>query len=235
MLGVVVLDGSTPRVPGDVGHPQSYRIPVDFEVAHGATMQPIFAGHEHELLPSLATAGRALVERGARVLGTTCGLLTRLQRPLARQLGVPVAASAMLQLPSTLATVGADQRIGLLTADASLITPRRLVDAGVPTDQLGRVRTIDLLRAPSFYHALTGEVATVDLPRATAEITRIVQRALAVDPSIAGIVSECANLPPYSPALRATTGMPVWDALGQLHWLWSAVTSCREPAAAVER
>jgi hypothetical protein len=229
-----MLDGATPRVPGDVGHPESYRVAVDFAVAHGASTQQIFDGREDQMLPDLLLAGRALIQRGARAIGTTCGLLTRLQQPLASQLGVPVAVSAMLQLPTALATIDANQRIGLVTAKASLITQPRLIAAGVPIDQLDRIRLIDLAQAPNFYQALANGSAMLDVRQAGAEITRTVQRVLAAEPSIAAIVSECANLPPYSPALREATGKPVWDALGQLSWLWSAVTGCPEPAAAIE-
>lgn len=234
MLGIITLDGAAVRVPGDVGHPDSYGMPVAFDVARGAGMPAILAGTEQSLLPYLVGSGRRLLARGARVVGTTCGLLTRLQLPLADELGVPVAVSSLLQLPLALATIRTDQQIALLTADAALITGERLAAAGVPDGQVDRIRIVELLDAPTFYSALTGELITLDVRRASAEITAILRQALADEPSIGGIVSECANLPPYSSALREATGLPVWDAIGQLHWLWSALPGCPEPGAAAE-
>merc|ERR1711972_1294374 len=33
------------------------------------------------------------------------------------------------------------------------------------------------------------------------------------NPRISGILLECTELPPYADALRASTGLPVWDAV----------------------
>lgn len=217
MIGVIVIGGDVPRVPGDVGAAASFACPVGFETAEGVSMDQVFDGREAEMLPALLRAGQSLVERGATVLTTTCGLLTCLQRELAARLPVPVATSALLQLPAVMTVVPPGRAVGVVTAVAELLTTERLLAAGVPSGQLDRIQIIDLTRTEHFLPALRGECRTLDRARTEQEICEIVAEAIVGTP-VAALVSECANLPPYRAALRAATGLPVWDALDQISW-----------------
>jgi len=40
------------------------------------------------------------------------------------------------------------------------------------------------------------------------------------DPSVAAIVLECTNLPPYAAELRLHLGLPVFDSCTLVEWLW---------------
>lgn len=211
MIGVIAVGGRRVRTRGDVGCPETYPEPVVIELAEDTSMQQIFDGREREMLPSLVRAGQALVDRGATALTTTCGLLTTLQADLAAQFPVPVAVSPLLQAPAVQAAV-APRRIGVVTAVAELLTPARLDAAGVAAD---RVEVIGLASAAHFVSALrTG--SAVDPEVAEREICACVSAGCG---QVGALVVECANLPPYSAALRTATGLPVWDALDQLRWL----------------
>jgi hypothetical protein len=50
-------------------------------------------------------------------------------------------------------------------------------------------------------------------------VLTVATAALAEHPTIAAFLFECANLPPYAPALRAETGLPVWHVTSMLTWL----------------
>ncbi|MFF2653696.1 hypothetical protein [Streptomyces sp. NPDC058045] len=223
MIGVIVIGGRRPRVPGDVGCAEGFPRPAVFETAEGTSMAQVFAGREAEMLPALCRAGQALLDRGATALVTTCGLLTGLQRGLAERFDVPVATSALLQLPSLLAAAPPGGRIGVVTAVGGLLTPGRLADAGVRPEQGDRITIVDLA-ASEFVRALKGEREDLDVPSAGREICSAVSAALADEP-VGALLSECANLPPYSAALRAATGLPVWDAMDQIRWLADGVAA----------
>lgn len=214
MIGVVVIGGGRSRIRGDVGCPETYSEPVAFETAAGTSMQQVFDGREQDMLPSLTAAGQVLVERGATVLTTTCGLLTTLQPALAARFDVPVAVSPLLQAPSLLETI-APRKIGVVTAIAELLTPARLAAAGIDPE---RVEVVDLSKTSHFVPALRDGLA---INPSIAE-REICECARAVSPEVGALVVECANLPPYTAALRAATGLPVWDALDQLRWLTRA-------------
>ncbi|WP_208719843.1 hypothetical protein [Amycolatopsis circi] len=215
VIGVIVIGGDRSRIRGDVGCPETYSEPVAFETAAGTSMRQIFDGRERDMLPSLLRAGQTLVERGATVLTTTCGLLTALQRDLAARFDVPVAVSPLLRVPSLLKVV-APRKIGVVTAIADLLTPARLAAAGIAPEC---VEVLDLSGTRHFVPALRDGRA-LDARLAEREICECVRAAMS--PEVGGLVAECANLPPYSAALRAATGLPVWDALDQLRRLTRA-------------
>ena len=56
------------------------------------------------------------------------------QRELAAAAGVPVATSALMQVPSVQAMLPPGKRVGIVTISASTLSPAHLAAAGVPPD-----------------------------------------------------------------------------------------------------
>jgi len=50
-----------------------------------------------------------------------------------------------------------------------------------------------------------------------------VERMLTETPTIGAIVSECANLPPFSAAIRQTFGLPVYDIVSLVEWMYAGL------------
>ena len=50
---------------------------------------------------------------------------------------------------------------------------------------------------------------------------------LATHDGIDAIVLECTNLPPFAAAIRAATGLPVYDALTLGHWFHAGLVAGR--------
>ena len=42
-------------------------------------------------------------------------------------------------------------------------------------------------------------------------------------PEVGAIVVECANMPPYSAALRQRLGLPVFDPVSFIHWFYASL------------
>ena len=53
----------------------------------------------------------------------------------------------------------------------------------------------------------------VDVAAVTPGMEKKAQEVLAANPDVRAILMECTELPPYSDALRAKTGLPVYDAI----------------------
>ena len=86
------------------------------------------------LLPDFIDAAKDLVRLGAEAITTNCGFLSVFQQELAAAVGVPVATSALMQVPWVQATLPPGKRVGLVTVSGSTLSPAHLEAAGVPLD-----------------------------------------------------------------------------------------------------
>jgi hypothetical protein len=218
-IGVILLDADVYRPVGDVGNPDTFIFPVRYVTATGAHAPHVVERSATGLLDTFVTAGRTLVDDGARALSTSCGFLCLYQQNMADALGVTVATSALLQVPLVLRTLPSDARLGVITANAGSLSAAHLTAAGISTDDQQRLTLIGLENTPHFYPAIVNGQGRLAPTTAEAEVVSAATTALDHDPAIRALLLECANLPPYAPAIRAATGLPVWDITTLLTWI----------------
>lgn len=211
LVGVLMLDTAFERPPGDIGHPATFPFGVRHAIVPGASARLGVEGDAAGLAAPFIAAGRELAAAGCGLVTTSCGFLAIHQRELAAALPVPVVTSALLALPSLLATLPPSARIGVVTANAATLGAAHLDGAGVPAAARGRLVPIGLERTAHLYPALLGDAPGPDPAVAGPEVTGVARAAVAADPAIALLLCECTNLPPYRAALRVATGRPVVD------------------------
>ena len=117
-----------------MGNALTWPFPVLYRVVRGATPERVVLQGAHGLLPDFLAAAADLVDLGAEAITTNCGFLSLFQRELAAHVRVPVATSALIQVPWVLATLPPGKRVGVITVSAGSLTPRHLEAAGVPLD-----------------------------------------------------------------------------------------------------
>lgn len=222
-VGVVMLDNELPRPIGDLGNARSYPYPVAFETCDGADTRLVVERDAAGLLDSVVAAARKLCGLGVRAVTTCCGFLAIYQRELAARLDRPVATSSLLQIPLVLRMLAPDKKICVLTVNASTLSAAHLRAAGIADDEADRVVLAGLERTAHFYPMITGELRELDPARAESEVVDAANGAVLADSDIGAFVFECTNLPPYSAAVRAATGLPVWDARTLVDWLQAGV------------
>jgi hypothetical protein len=172
------------------------------------------------LLAPFIEAGWDLVRQGVRALTTTCGFMILFQEELSREFPVPVFTSSLLQLPFIRATLRPQDRIGIITADASNLTPEHLRQAGSSMD---RITVVGLENQPRFREAIFEETGRINVPGVESEVVEQAKRMLADDPRINAILFECANLPPYAAAVQAAVGLPVYDVVTMIRYVHAAL------------
>src|ERR1700679_1179839 len=133
-LGILMLDARFPRIPGDMGNALTWPFPVLYRVVRGATPERVVLNEAKGLLPDFLAAAADLVDLGAEAITTNCGFLSRFPPELAAHVRVPVATSALIQVPWVQATLPPGKRVGVITVSAGSLTPRHLEAAGVPLD-----------------------------------------------------------------------------------------------------
>lgn len=201
-LGLLMLQTRFPRPPGDIGHPDTLGVPVIRRIVAGATPARVVQGREDAVLAPFVDAGRALVAQGVDALSTSCGFLARWQPQLQAALPVPVWTSALLKLPEL-----RGQRVGVITIDAASLGPPEF--QGVGADPQTPVEGIE--PGSPLHRTLLQDLPELDPVDAQAQVLAAARRLQARVPDLQAWVLECTNLPPYAPALRAATGLPVHD------------------------
>ena len=98
-LGILMLDTSFPRIPGDVGNIRTYNFPVRTKTVAGATVQRVVFEADPSLLDAFIGAARELEAAGVAAITSSCGFLSPLQEGVARAVQVPVFLSSLMQAP----------------------------------------------------------------------------------------------------------------------------------------
>ena len=203
-LGLLMLQTRFPRPLGDIGHPQTFNFPVRRRVVQGATPERVVRGRDPAAVQPFIDAAQALVAEGCDAIATSCGFLALWQRELQAALPVPVWTSSLLQLAEL-----RHRRCGVITIEAASLSAEHLLAVGA--DPATPVEGIT--PGSALHRTLLQDLPTLDEADAQAQVLAAVARLRQRHPDIDTLVLECTNLPPYAPALRLATGLPVWDAV----------------------
>jgi Asp/Glu/hydantoin racemase len=214
-LGILMLQARFPRIPGDMGNATTWPFPVLYRVVGGASPDRVVLKGAAGLLPDFIAAGRELIGLGAEVITTNCGFLSLFQKEMAAALTVPVATSALMQVPWVQATLPPGKRVGIVTVSAGSLTPAHLEGAGVPLDT--PVRGTETGR--EFFRVLIkAESEDMDVDLARQDVVGAARELVAAHPEVGAIVLECTNMPPYAAAVQEATGLPVYDIYSMIAW-----------------
>ncbi len=219
-LGILMLEAGFPRIPGDMGNAETWPFPVLYRVVKGASPERVVMQGAAGLLPAFLEAAADLVSLGAEAITTNCGFLSLFQAELAAHVGVPVATSALMQVPWVQAMLPPGKRVGVVTVSARSLTPRHLEAAGVPMDTpiAGTEEGVEFFRV-----LIRGEKQDLDVGLAAADVLDAGRRLVARHPDVGAVVLECTNMPPYAAALQDALGVPVFDVYSLVTWLRAGV------------
>lgn len=225
-IGILTLDTRFPRIPGDIGNPDTWPFPVHYKVVAGATPDLVVRQRAANALDGFKHAARQLVAEGVDGITTTCGFLSLFQRELAADCGVPVAASALMQYGLIQSLLAPDKRVGILTISAASLSTDHLAAAGVPldapvagTDQTGT----------EFSRVILNDETALDVAAAEADLLATADDLVARHPDVGAILLECTNMMPYSAAISRATGLAVFDMYNFVSWFHQALGPRRFP------
>jgi hypothetical protein len=213
-LGILMLETRFPRVLGDMGNAATWPFPVLYRVVRGASPQRVVRAGADGLLEAFLDAADELVAHGVDGLATTCGFLSLYQDALAARAGVPVAASSLMQVPWVQALLPKGKRVGILTVDASSLTPAHLTAAGVPVD----VPVVGTESGSELTRVLLGDEPRLDVAAARRDMLAAGAALMRGHPAVGAIVLECTNMSPYAADLRQALGVPVYDIYSFITW-----------------
>ncbi|MEM6660048.1 MAG: aspartate/glutamate racemase family protein, partial [Pseudomonadota bacterium] len=143
-IGVLCLESYFPKPPGHIKNPSSLPFPVLYEMIDGVTVPTLLNNPTSELLAPFIRGAQRLESEGVRAITGSCGFLALFQKELAASVSIPVFASSLIQVPLAFHMTGANSPVGVLTADASALTPRHFEGvgaAGIPVAVQGLENT----------------------------------------------------------------------------------------------
>jgi Asp/Glu/hydantoin racemase len=224
-LGVLMLDTSFPRPPGDVGNTKTFDYPVSYEVVENADPVRVVREQNPELLDPFVEAAQSLVEQGAVAITTGCGFLLMFQEELsARVPDVPVFTSSLLQIPVVKSMLAPDQQIGVLSADEQSL---ERIDHPVLTENEGRLVYEGVADSGAFQDVVIEQTnPELDLDVVEKDVVAAADR-LVEDENVGAIIFECTNLRPYVETVQERTGLPVFDYLTLSDMAWRASQGTR--------
>lgn len=225
-IGILLLDTAVPFIPGDVANATTYDFPVRFRRVEGFSVAKALGG-DPSIYPHLKAAAEDLAGQGVRAVTGDCGFMAFHQRQLARELDLPVFLSSLLQIPFMLNLLGDGGKVGVLTADSRCLTPALLAAVGVTAGDRLVIEGLETRRR--FYRFAIEEIGPLDTETVEAEVVAAAQAVAARDPAVRALLLECSLLPPYAAAVQAAVGLPVFDYITMINFVFSAVV--RRPYA----
>jgi phosphohistidine swiveling domain-containing protein len=225
-IGILMLDSKFERFNGDIGNAQTWPFPVQYKIVRGAVPNKVVDTlNNRHLFQLFADAADELIREGVDGITTTCGFLALYQQELAAHCSVPVATSALLQVPMVARVLPKGKRPGILTFSAESLTMHHLAAVGIDPD----TPVVGLAVASEFQRSIREGDDTVPFEVLKAEVLDTAERMLKDDPSIGAIVCECTNITPYSHEINRRLGVPVFDMVTLVHWFHRALRPQRFP------
>ena len=201
---------------GHLSYAPTYDFPVRFEFVD----DPFDSVGFHESSPenkgwnlqSWISSAKKLQEEGVRAIVVGCGLTGMIQKELAAAVELPLYTSSILFVPEVHETLADGKRVGILTVSEDQLTAHDGalfagcdVDDSIPVAVAGMNESAD---ADVWLTMTTPQYAKDKIEQA---VVNTAMKLVEDYPDIGAFVIECTDMPPYSDAIRAATGLPVFD------------------------
>ncbi|HKS88188.1 MAG TPA: aspartate/glutamate racemase family protein [Stellaceae bacterium] len=219
-VGILMLETRFPRIPGDMGNALSWPFPVLYKVVPGATSDRVVRHKSAGLINAFLDSAAELVQLGADGITTTCGFLSLYQREIAAHVGVPVAASSLMQIPLIERVLPPGRQVGVLTVSAASLQPEHLTAAGA--DPATPVVGTD--SGSEFTRVMLNDEARLDAAAAEGDILAAGDQLVRKHPDTGAVLLECTNMTPYARALSEHLRLPVFSIYSFVTWFQAGLT-----------
>lgn len=212
-IGILVFNGTAPRVPGDAGHAATFPFPVCYEIVSGSFAA--IARKDPAMKANLLEAVQRLKAKGIKAVAGDCGLMSLYQKEMAQE-GVLVAASSLCQIPMLWQLLGHKGSIGVLTGDSRLLGEEYFTASGcadIPVFIKG------MEHGKNFREVVLEGGTNLQPRQVEAEVIAAGQELMAEHPEVRAFVLECSNLATYAKALSVSTRLPVFDIVSAIRFL----------------
>lgn len=219
-IGILLLDTPAPYIPGDVANATTFKFPVRFKRVPELTVKRIF-NHDMGLKDSVVKAAIELKREGVKAITGNCGFMAIYQEELIKKVDLPIFMSSLLQIPFIKQLIKPTEKIGIVTANAKSLDETVLRPCGANLGERLVIRGLE--DCPNFASAIIEERKLLDIAKVEAEVVSTACDILKDAPEVRLLLLECSVLPPYGPAVQRATGLPVFDFITMINYVYSTV------------
>ncbi len=228
-IGILMIEGYFPRLPGAIGNATTFPFPVLHRVVKGATgtatvrtlssLPTDSPEYRAAVAPWLAGA-RALQSEGVKAITTSCGFSAAFQPELAAAVSIPVFASSLMLAPMIARMLKPGQLVGVVSADSRSLTSRHFDGVGLDPKTIA---VVGMEGCPHFEEMAYADCHTLDIDRLEAEVVSVAAKLVNDEPRVGAILLECSLLPPFAAAVQDAVRLPVFDFTHLVNLMHSAV------------
>ena len=218
-VGILMLETRFPRIHGDMANAFTWPFPVQYRIVRGASPDRVIRHRSKGLEQSFANAARDLVAHGVDGITSNCGFLSLLQNAIQDAVDVPVATSALVQVPWINSLMPGDRRAGILTISGEDLSGDHLKAVGVPANTPVEGTEKD----GEFACKIIGDLPEIDFAKCRADVLDAAGRLVRNHSEVGAIVLECTNMVPYAAKIRKVTGLPVYSIYSFILWFQSGL------------
>jgi len=213
-VGIVQLPANIPMMPGDVGNPTTFNFPVLYESIQEIDPFWILADKPHPVvMKKIIAACKRLTMQGVTTIIGNCGFFANYQPEVAASLdpGVQFFNGSLMQLPMLLTSVGANNKVGVLTASKKLLMPSpALKNSGVSDEDMKRIVVYGNEDGEEMYR-VTHEAGSYSPKKLEKELVDLAKNMVKEHPDVGAILLECTEFPPHASAIQNAVRLNVWD------------------------
>jgi len=213
-VGILQLPANIPMLPGDMGNPTTFNFPVLYELIEEIDPFWVLAAEPHPVvLEKCIAACKRLTVQGVTTIIGNCGFFANYQPEVSKSLdpGVQFFNGSLMQVPMLLTSVGADKKVGILTASKKLLEPSpALKNSGVRPEDMKRI-VIYGNEDGEQMKLITGETGRFNPKKLEKELVDLATKMIKEHPDVGAVVLECTEFPPYAHTIQNAIRRNVWD------------------------
>jgi len=222
-IGIIILDTTLLRIPGDVGNATTFDFPIRYIIAKGVDGPAVVNKNPDPKIRSIfVEAAKELERSGVRAIACGCGFIGRFQKDLTNAVNIPVFSSSLLLVPLVSRTLAKDKKVGIILDDGfSEVTKELLEAVGIDISIPIAIAGLDWLKSEEKW---SDELDSQKrLKKLEKNFTQVAKMLISKNPDVGAIVLECTNLPPAASAIQEETGLPVYDITTLINLAFNSV------------
>ncbi|MDW7669839.1 MAG: hypothetical protein SCJ93_13530 [Bacillota bacterium] len=218
-IGVLVFNGTAPRIPGDPGDADTYDFGVRYGIVKGS-FSDLINGSEN-IKVELVRVCKELENQGIKAIVGDCGLMGLYQNDIKNSIEIPVITSSIVLIPFIESIISDNKKIGIVTGHSELLKKDHLMGGGVKN--FDRLVIKGMQNSKHFKKIVIDGGDKLNRDLMSIEVVDVVYEMIEDNKDIGAIVLECSNLGTYSRDIWTKFKIPVFDINTCTNFLFNSV------------